>query len=386
MSDDAIAGGFDAPAATPSVVLSEAPATPPNPIQGTVPPREAEKPAAKPEPAKNAKEAVQRAQEAVKAKEAANDKSQKDWDAHKKELAAKDASKPEPKQEARQEQPRDNGRFAPRQEQQATQPDQSQTPAHHREPPSRFSQDAKAEWEAVPDKVKAEVHRATRELEQGINKYRGDAERYETVRQFDEMARKNGGDLSKSLAKVVDIEDTFSRDPIEGFRKIAYHFGIPLEQVAAHILNQPYDQRQGASSEVIGLKNEIAQLKESLSSLQPVVQEYKQTSDERALAEWAADKPHFAQLRGDVAALVQQGYSPDDAYRQAVYDFQEKASAFGFVPQPAASSAPAQSRPLNPAGQKSITGAPAAGSDPVSRKAPATSVKEAVKRAFAAHA
>lgn len=385
MSDEALAGGLDAPAAP--VMLEEAPARAPAPIQGTIPAREPEKPVAKPEPAKTAKEAVQRAQEAVKAKEAAKD-AQTNVPKPEAKVEGKTEPKPtDPKQEARQEQTRDNGKFAPRQEQQPAQ-EQSQTPVHHREPPARFSQDAKAEWEAVPDKVKAEIHRATRELEQGINKYRGDAERYETVRQYDDMARKNGGDLSKSLTRVVEIEDAFLRDPIEGFRKVAQHFGLSLEQVASHVLNQPYDQRSaGRDGEVVGLKNEIAQLKETINSLQPVVQEYKQSSDERALSEWAADKPYFKQLRGEVAALVQQGYGPDEAYRQAVYDFQEKAASFGFVPQPAASSAPAQQpRPLNPAGQKSISGAPAAGSDPVSRKAPATSVKEAVKRAFAAHA
>lgn len=385
MTDVAVSDGGALAPAEGAPIDTNAP-EPNSPLGSQVPQREE----AKPEPAKSARDAIRNAAEQVKAKEAAKDQAPKvEAKTEPKpegKTEPKAETKPEAKQETRAEQPRENGRFVSANPEAKPAQQATETPVHHREAPARFSPDAKAEWQAVPDKVKAEVHRATRELEQGLIKYRGDAEKYETVRQYDEMARKNGGDLSKSLARVVDIEDTFSRDPIEGFRKIAHHFGISLEQVAAHVLNQPYDQRAaGQDSEVASLKSEIAQLKETITSLQPVVQEYKQSSDERALAEWAADKPYFAQLRPEVSALVAQGYGPDEAYQAAVYQFQEKAAAFGFVPQPPASSAPApqQPKPLNPAGQKSISGAPANGSDPSTRKGPAPSIKDAIKRASA---
>jgi hypothetical protein len=384
MTDEALVGGVDAPAEAPALELEQVRL--PNPIQATMPekPVPEAKPAPKPEAKLTPSEAIRRAQEQVKAKEAAKAEKPK-------------AEEPKP-DKARDEA---TGKFAPKQPVAATQ-DAQQAPVAqpaapkpydplqpHRDAPSRFSPDAKAAWEAAPEPVKAEIHRAVRELEQGVQKYKADAEAFETVRKYHDIARQNGGSLDKSLAKVLDFEETFARDPMAGFQKVADHFGISMHAVAAHVLNQhPDEARYGQEQTIASLRQELSSLKQELSGIKPIVQEYKTSSDEKTLAEWAADKPHFSDLRAEVTEYVRQGIDPDTAYRKAVDDAVEKARRFGFAPiqnQTASSAVETQPQPLNPAGQKSITGAPVTGSNPTGRKSPPPSIREAIKQASARH-
>lgn len=377
MTDDILAGGVDAPAEPLGAIIDPEQVRTPAPLGNQTPVADKPEPAPKPEAKLSASEAIKRAQEQVNAKEAAKAKEKP---------AEKPAEKPVAEAKPVERDP--SGKFVPKQAAEGAQQEAPQKPVDaspHREAPSRFSPDAKAAWETAPEPVKAEVHRAIRELEAGHQKYKADAENYDKVRQYDELARQNGGDLAQSLQKVRDFEETFARDPMQGFQKVADHFGISLHAVAAHILNQhPDEARYGQDQTIATLKQELATLKQELTGLKPIVQEYKTSSDERTLAEWAADKPHFEDLRAEVTAYVKQGYDPDSAYHQAVADVEERARKFGFAPvRPAASSAAPEPKPLNPAGQKSITGAPANGSNPSAKKTPPPSIREALRRAAA---
>jgi hypothetical protein len=44
-------------------------------------------------------------------------------------------------------------------------------PGGHAEPPARFSADAKAAWATAPEAVRAETHRALKELSDGLSQY-----------------------------------------------------------------------------------------------------------------------------------------------------------------------------------------------------------------------
>ena len=55
--------------------------------------------------------------------------------------------------------------------------------------PDRFSKEAKDAWAATPDAVRKETERAFSELTKGLSEYQ---QRWEPVKQFDEMARQSG--------------------------------------------------------------------------------------------------------------------------------------------------------------------------------------------------
>jgi hypothetical protein len=385
MTDEAIV----APAA-PSAAVIDAPApnTPELGSQTPVAPKAEPKPEAKPEPkaekpvdkpSKSADEAVRRANEAVKARNEAAEK-------------AKPAAKPEAKVETKAEpQPRaDGGKFASKESQgdkpsdgtvQAkTEGDQtSEGRKPHHEAPARFNDRAKSEWATAPDSIKEEVHRALSENEKGIQKYKEPAERYEKIREYDDLARKNGREgVHESLKQVVEIEQAFSRDPIEGLKKITDHFGVNLQAVAAHIMGENPDQRvQQAHTRIQELEAKVQHM-ELAAKAPDIVREFAEAHD------------RFDELSEVIAVLLKNGTAKDleGAYELASVLRPASNAAENSQPLTPANSAPAQTQapadiPLNPAGLKSVSGAPTGGITPASKRPVPKSNLDALKSAAA---
>jgi len=269
---------------------------------------------------------------------------------------------------------------APAPEQQAATV-QSEARVSRYEAPARFNDAGKAEWTNVPESVQAEVHRALKNLEDGHAKYKEASDRYEGLRRFDDIARQNGGDLRKSLEKVVEIETAFRANPIAGFQKVAEWAGVNLQQVAAHIMGQnPNVHVQQAHARIRELEGQLAEITRR---------------DEVALevSQFAQSHTDFDPNDEDIAFLIESGIIPNDrspAERlKAAYEYKRR---FGMPPASSAqaatpaSSAVAQASPApaqpNPAGQKSISGAPTPGSTYPAKKR-AMSASEAVRLAMA---
>lgn len=362
----------------------------PQPLGSQTPmPEKATEPVDKPEePSKTAAEAVKRANDKLNAKAEA-DKTAKPAE----KAPAKAEAKTETQAEARAR--AEDGKFAPKE---AAKPSMQAAPAKdappaaeqpakptspHRDPPARFSPDAKAEWEAAPDSVKAEVHRAVRELEEGHQKYRESADRYEKVREFDEIARKNGREgVHESLKQVVELENAFQRNPIEGFQKVADHFGLSLRAVASHIMGQ--DPQTTATQQDQTIQRLMAELNEVKASVGTITRSAEEQKHNQALSqvdEFAKANPRFEELAEDTAFFLQtkKAATLEEAYKLAE---RLNPSSSASTSQPAT---PAQTKtaPLSPAGLKSISGAPASGSDPANQEAPISSnPREALDRAF----
>lgn len=337
---------------------------------------------AKVEVEKSSNEAVKRAMEAVKAKEAEKAKA---------ETAVKPAEKVEAKTEAK---PADrvraeDGKFAPKEStdqksvdqravQEKTEGNQtSEGRKPHHEAPARFNDRAKAEWAAAPDAVKEDVHRVIQENEKGIQKYKESADRYEKLREFDDLARKNGREgVHESLKQIVEIENTFvNGDPITGFKKIADHFNVNLQAVAAHIMGQnPNQQVAEAHTRIQELEAKIQHME--FAAKAPDI-----------VAEFAASHERFEELTPVIATLLKTGTAKD---LEAAYELADvlkpAASNAAQTSQPLipAESAPAQTQApaLNPAGSKSVSGAPSGGISPASKQPVSKSNSEAVKRAL----
>ncbi|HEY8343375.1 MAG TPA: hypothetical protein VIK75_10355, partial [Calditerricola sp.] len=184
-----------------------------------------------------------------------------------------------------------DGKFQPKQaaetaQQAATQtqqPQQAQAPqkpTHYPEAPSRFHDGAKAEWANAPESVRAEIHRTVTELEKGIQKYRADAEAYRRIREFDEIARRNGGDLRESLQKVVEIEQALAKNPIAGLDRILREIGprkpdgtpLTLLDVAAHVMGQkPEERALQQNSTIAALQAKIEGLERQLGGVSQTI-------------------------------------------------------------------------------------------------------------------
>lgn len=251
------------------------------------------------------------------------------------------------------------------------------------EPPARFLPEARTKWANVPNEVKTEFHRVSQEYEGEITKYKQSSERYEHIRQYDDMARSNGRELKDSLAKVAEVETAMARNPIAGLDAVLREIGprkadgspLTLFEVAQHIVQNPQayhsatsqisqaaqsqPQAQQRNPEIEALRSEINSMKQQ--AILPEIERFYEAhsitpgSDiENALAS-VLESGVIEKVYGSGLSLTQR---LSEAYRMAGGQPPSR-----FEPEIAAAPAPAasQGRPVDPDGAKSVRGAPSSG-------------------------
>lgn len=366
----------------------------PTPLTNQVPPKE-EAPAAPKKPL-SISDALKQAQAEVKAKDDT------------KAAPVKDEVKPEAKTGAK---PAEVKTEAPAKAEapKAEAPDTS-TPAEiearktspHREPPSRFDDAAKGEWERAPEAVKGAVHRTIREMEAGIQKHKQAAEEFESVREFADMAKQHGTDLKSALKNYVGIEQQLRQNPLQGLQQIVSNLGlkkpdgspVTLRDIAGHVMGQAPDAVASQSeAQVMELRQQVQQLQEQLGGVQQHFQSQKTATVANEVEAFRATPGHdrFDELQDDIAAYLRSGLSdanlpPKERLKEA-YDY---ASYKRFGPP---SVAHTDANPLldqtqapppmqvKPAGQKSISGAPG-NSTTTAGKPKVMSIKDSIAAAM----
>lgn len=265
--------------------------------------------------------------------------------------------------------------------------------------PTRFHDGAKAEWNATPQSVRAEVARMEREFTEGYRKYKDSAEAFEPVRKFHDMAKQGGTTLDQALTKYVNLENLLRADvdqgriPIRGLEEVCRNFGMSLREVASAVLGQAPDQVTSQQDQTIReLRQQVEQLTQAVGGVTSTFQTQQNTATLSQIEAFAAQNPRFDDLSEDIAFFLKSGRAKDLA---EAYDLADRLNP---AAEPANSaSGPSAARAQEPSaaqpkadvaqtdkGQKSITGAPSSGSDPVTSKRPSSSIREALKRAKAA--
>jgi uncharacterized protein YukE len=279
---------------------------------------------------------------------------------------------------------------APKPDATAVDTTKEQTPAG--DAPTRFSPDAKAEWAKVPEPVKAEVNRAIRELEGGIEKYRADATVYnDTFRPFVDLAKQSNVDPKATLSQYVGIDMLLNKDFDAGIRQIFQNKGASLQEWIAKQTGQPAAPQDQTIAE---LRQEIAQLRQGFDGVSQTIKQQQDQGINQSLEGFTAtlpeaDKLLFQELDVEIAAYLRDPSTTlADAFAKAKADDEARytrryGSRASSAPAPAVPTPPAPApKPQTLPGSLSINGAPSSGSDPASRKTP-SSPREAIDSAFA---
>lgn len=260
-------------------------------------------------------------------------------------------------------------------------------------PPARFSAAAKERWAEAPDEVRAEVTRAVTELTKGFEKHREAATRDADLNEFHEMATKGGTTVKEALSKYVGMEQAL-RNPAtrdQGIEAIFANVGISSREWAAKLLGQTPDAAASQQDATIReLRDHIARLEKTVGTVTETFQKQQTDSTTEAVAKFAAENPRFEELSEDIAFFLKTR-TKDLAEAYKLAERLNPAPVKAPEPEPTPAPAPASSAapvvtlvpptpPASTAGQKSIAGAPTAGSDPV-RKQPSSSIREALRRA-----
>jgi len=266
---------------------------------------------------------------------------------------------------------------------------QSEGQKHH-EPPARFLPKAKEVWANVPHAVKGEIARLTQEHEAEVTRYREAGERYEPLRQFDEMAKSSGTDLKTALTSYTNIENMLRSNPVQGVAEVLRNIGLTPQQYAQHVMQNPqahaqaHDQalRQAPQQQPQQQRQsdpEVAALKEELQSMR------QEQTVQSIIAPFAKDNPRYYELEGDIAFFLTSGKIPASLTPherlEAAYDMAVRINPTSSV---TSSQAPetlavAKAAPSDTAGTKSIRGAPN-GQDPDEDDPDATDIRTLLRR------
>lgn len=268
-------------------------------------------------------------------------------------------------------------------------PTGKQTAADSRQPmatmeaPVRFSADAKAAWNDVPDPVKGEVGRALRELEGGLVQYQ---QAFEPLKPYFQMAQQSQTTIHEALDRYTALDGALvSEEPgerLHAIESILDYAGITPRDYAGYILSQKPDEAQSRNDQTIRyLRQELADLRNQLGGVSSSIQLRHEDDALKQVEEFATANPRLNEPEFQTIILRLLQTQMADTL-QGAYDMAERLN-----PAPAASvpfgaanpkAGPAQTRN----GNLSITGGPGSGSNPARRKAPSTA-RESVDGAFA---
>lgn len=345
-----------------------------------------------------AKAAKAKADEASKAEkpEAADKGSKAD------EAKAEEKGKPAEKgadgeKSAEQAEPRVANKPAAEREEDKPRPSEGQKRA---DPPARFLPKAKEAWINVPHSVRDEVRRMEVEHEAEITKYRAATERYEPIRQFDEIAKSNGRELKDSLAKVVQVENALARNPIMGLDMILREIGprkadgspLTLYEVAQHIARQSPQEYQQAMQGAQGQHQQAQERQQTQSEVQElrnVIQSMQvERTAEKIIEPFKASHPRYPELEDDIAFFLKSGKIPASLSPveklEAAYDMAARINPVGSrsasAPPVDDASVAAKPAPADDAGAKSVRGAPSGGSDPDEDDGDVTDIRKLLQR------
>jgi hypothetical protein len=312
---------------------------------------------------------------------------------------AKSAAKAaEPKvdaKDAKAEQPRENGKFVsakpavvePAKVAEPAKAVEAAKPSHTAEDaPARFTETAKAKWASADPEIRGEVLRMQRELTDGYQKHREKAEKWDGLKELDELATKSGTNIKDAFTRYVVMEQKIQADLLGGLDEVvskATQGKYSLRDIAAHIMGQTPDQTQSQSDATIReLKNEIAALKEQVGGVTTTIKQQRETATLTEINKFASEHPRFEELADDIAMFMKSGRGKDLPEAYALAERLNPAPAKA-TEQPAASSA-AIDPPAHPdKGQKSIAGAPSS-LNSVGKKRVARSLDDALDHAFGA--
>jgi hypothetical protein len=225
-------------------------------------------------------------------------------------------------------------------------------------------------------------------MEEGHTKYKAEATRYNDFKEYDETAKSNGRDLKESIGKVVEFEKMMKQNPVAAMEFVLREAGprkqdgspLTMTDVATFISGQHPDQRlQSANTRIQQLEAENSRLKQ-------------ESEAPKVVDKFLSDNPEAGDYIDDIAFVLKNGNIPSGKLEDAlefVKRFKPNAASNAASSQSSTSTQSAQAHtqapaeiPLNPAGQKSVSGSPG-GINPASQRPAPKSTREALQRAAA---
>jgi hypothetical protein len=187
-------------------------------------------------------------------------------------------------------------------------------------PPGGFSVKSKAEWDKLPDYVRADIAKREQEVAEGFKQYEGMRE----LRQYVEMAQRSGTSLKAALDNYTGLENLLRQDVVKGVSQIAANMGTHPVELAQRILQAYGQTAQTVQPEQSGaqpfdpsmlhqylnpLAQEVTQLKHQLTQREQAEQAQQQSVINGVLERFKSDPAHryFENVEPLMSQLISSG-------------------------------------------------------------------------------
>lgn len=274
--------------------------------------------------------------------------------------APKEEPKPEVKAEESKEQPKVEAvKPEPKEPEVAKSDAETERVADRRssegrkEAPARFLPEAKEHWVNTPRTVKAEIERAFADHEAEVTRYRETSEKWESIREYDEMATRSGTTLKAALQNYAGIERMLEQDPARAVGTILGNlrgnpqaFGAAIGEVLRYAGTTPQGFAQAVMQNPQAFQQQqrpqqpapdpmIQQTVQEVQQLKQMLEEQKQDSVRRDLNDniivpFAKEHPRFEELAPDVARFLKSGII-EDTYGQSLTPAQKLQAAYNMA-------------------------------------------------------
>lgn len=249
--------------------------------------------------------------------------------------------------------------------------------------PARFTETAKSKWASADPEIRGEVSRMERELTQGYQKHKADAESFNDYRELDEEAKQAGKRGAEVFKEYREMERALHKDPIQGFEMLAERLGTSFKDIASKYLNRsPEEQASQSDTTIRELKAQVSALTEQVGGVTKTFETQRHEATHAEVTKFASDPAHsrFDELADDIAFFLRTRCPGDLSQAYQLAERIKPAPAKQTTDEPA-STASIDLVAQTQKGSKSINGAPGNGSSPKARKS--SSLDETLDRAFA---
>lgn len=228
------------------------------------------------------------------------------------------------------------------------------------EPPKSWSKDALPHWEKIPPEARAEIIRREEAAVQGVRQLH---EKYAPVESFItglspfiQEARQSGVVPEQYIGGVLNSEKILRTAPLpqkfEELVRIADQYGIPLRDIIDKSVGQevlgkvPQAQPQQAQ-----LPPELLQ---QFNQMQDFMKTMQETNIRNEIQNTVAKKPHYEQVRGTMADLIEKGLATnlEEAYDKACWLVPEVRQALSSQPPQDPPKPPPERKPSIPSSKK----------------------------------
>lgn len=172
------------------------------------------------------------------------------------------------------------------------------------EAPNSWSAEMKAKFPTLPPDAQEYIAQREREAHAAITQKGEQIKAFEPIRQTLDQHRevfvKNGVSEAEGISKLIQADRFLESNPTEAIKWLADSYGVDLRQF---VTGNP-QQDQSPNSEVVQLRRELAEIKNSLTARERSEHQAQTATVAQTIEKFASENPYFNDVEDELMGLI----------------------------------------------------------------------------------